>query len=59
MLYRDVAEQNSIETKYEHYIFIGFNVLQKVEQHLFKHLKKDNKASFYWDYDFKGKEGAL
>ena len=51
MLYRDVAEQKSIETKYEHYIFIGFNVLQKVEQHLFKHLKKDNKASFYWDYD--------
>lgn len=51
MLYREVAEQQSIKTQYERYIFIGFNVLQKVEQRLFRRLMHDGKASFYWDYD--------
>ena len=51
MLYRDVVENTKIEAQYEHYIFIGFNVLQKVEQLLFKRFLKEEKASFYWDYD--------
>ena len=51
MLYRDVVEKKHIETHYEHYVFVGFNVLQKVEQILFKRFLKEEKASFYWDYD--------
>ena len=51
MLYRDVVEKTKIEAQYECYVFVGFNVLQKVEQLLFKHFLKEEKASFYWDYD--------
>ncbi len=52
MLYRDVCQQ--LETKelpYSHYVFVGFNVLNKVEHRLFKHLQEQGKALFYWDYD--------
>ena len=51
MLYRDVVEKTKIEAQCECYIFVGFNVLQKVEQLLFKRFLKEEKASFYWDYD--------
>ncbi|MFC2673447.1 MAG: PD-(D/E)XK nuclease family protein, partial [Prevotella melaninogenica] len=51
MLYRDVVENAKIEAQYEHYVFVGFNVLQKVEQLLFKRFLKEEKASFYWDFD--------
>ena len=30
MLYRDVVEKPKIEAQYECYVFVGFNVLQKV-----------------------------
>ena len=50
MMYRDVIEKNNIKTQYKHYAFVGFNVLQKVEQVLFDRLK--DKAAFYWDYDY-------
>ena len=33
------------------YLFVGFNLLQKVEQRLFTHLQKEGKAHFYWDFD--------
>lgn len=33
------------------YAFIGFNALNECEKALFRHLKKSNKALFYWDYD--------
>ena len=36
---------------YDHYLFVGFNLLQKVEQQLFTHLQKEGKAHFYWDFD--------
>lgn len=36
---------------YDHYIFVGFNLLQKVEQQLFSALQKEGKAKFYWDFD--------
>ena len=36
---------------YDHYLFVGFNLLQKVEQQLFAHLQKEGKAHFYWDFD--------
>lgn len=35
----------------EKYVFVGFNVLDEVERHLFSYLKKQDKALFYWDYD--------
>ena len=36
---------------YDHYIFVGFNLLQQVEQQLFAYLKREGKAHFYWDFD--------
>ena len=51
MLYRDVVEQKQLPDRYDTYIFVGFNVLQKVEQELFSALKSEGKARFYWDYD--------
>lgn len=51
MLYRSVVENENIEFQFDEYVFIGFNLLQKVEQELFRRLKKAGKARFYWDYD--------
>lgn len=52
MLYRHVIEHLDVEAlPYERYVFIGFNVLNKVEQTLFKKLQEAGKAIFYWDYD--------
>ena len=51
MLYRNVAVEDSLTFEYEHYLFVGFNVLQTVERTLFRKLKDANKALFYWDYD--------
>lgn len=51
MLYREVAEQEYVDFRYRHYIFVGFNLLQKVEQRLFGRLKDMGRAEFYWDYD--------
>lgn len=50
-VYREVVLNNNINFKYDRYIFVGFNMLHKVEQQLFIHLQKQNKAFFYWDYD--------
>lgn len=33
------------------YVFVGFNVLNKVEETLFRKVKDAGKALFYWDYD--------
>lgn len=51
MLYRDVATNPAVDYHYDTYIFVGFNVLQKVEQEIFLRLQKDGKARFYWDFD--------
>lgn len=51
MLYRQVAEDEQLDFVYDHYIFVGFNLLQKVEQKLFTRLKDLGMANFYWDYD--------
>lgn len=51
MLYRDVVEGGEIPYLYERYLFVGFNVIQKVEQRLFSDLKSKGMARFYWDYD--------
>lgn len=50
-VYREVATKDNIEFKYDRYIFVGFNLLQQVEQKLFARLKKMGRANFYWDFD--------
>lgn len=50
-LYREVATNADIDYEYEQYLFVGFNLLQKVEQRLFQRLQKQQKARFYWDFD--------
>ncbi|NPD92748.1 PD-(D/E)XK nuclease family protein [Xylanibacter muris] len=50
-LYRKVVNDKTVVFKGERYIFVGFNVLQKVEQELFTRLKNEGKAKFYWDFD--------
>lgn len=50
-VYREVVTKDNIEFKYDRYIFVGFNLLQQVEQKLFARLKKMGKANFYWDFD--------
>jgi len=55
MLYRGVVEQmiknegSSFDGK--HFVFVGFNALNKCEEELFDYLRNNEKASFYWDYD--------
>lgn len=54
-IYRDVAEK--IKSRQldipddKHYVFVGFNVLDDVEEILFQSLQDAGCASFYWDYD--------
>ena len=50
-LYREVATDESIEFEYDTYVFIGFNLLQQVEQTLFRRLEQQGKALFYQDTD--------
>ena len=56
MLYRDVVERdifkdNAADFHFKHYIFVGFNLLQKVEQRFFRKMRDTGVAEFYWDYD--------
>ena len=52
MLYRDAIENlKTDDLPYETYVFVGFNVLNKVEHKLFSQLQDAGKALFYWDYD--------
>ena len=50
-LYREVAEQQHLDFDYDTYVFVGFNMVQQVEQRLFKMLQQQGKARFYWDFD--------
>ena len=52
MMYSHVIEHLDVDKlPYEKYVFVGFNVLNKVEHTLFTQLKDAGKAVFYWDYD--------
>ena len=52
MMYRQVVENLNLDSlPYDTYVFIGFNVLNKVEAELFRKLRDAGKALFYWDYD--------
>ena len=48
-LYRQVAEDETITFEYDTYVFVGFNLLQQVEQTLFRRLEREGKAIFYQD----------
>ena len=50
-LYRQVAEDETIAFEYDTYVFVGFNLLQQVEQTLFRRLEHEGKALFYQDTD--------
>ncbi|GHT75252.1 hypothetical protein AGMMS50262_10000 [Bacteroidia bacterium] len=49
MLMRSVVENEATAFSGKHYVFVGFNVLSRCEEELFRKLK--DRASFYWDYD--------
>lgn len=52
MLYRDVMENlDMTRLPYDYYVFVGFNVLNKVETLFFQRLQDAGRALFYWDYD--------
>ena len=52
MLYRNVIEALDTNVlRYDKYVFVGFNVLNKVETRFFSLLQEADKALFYWDYD--------
>jgi hypothetical protein len=49
MLMRSVVDNEGAVFNGKQYVFVGFNVLSKSEERLFKLLKPN--ATFYWDYD--------
>ncbi|KAA6316596.1 ATP-dependent helicase/deoxyribonuclease subunit B, partial [termite gut metagenome] len=52
MLWRNALERLDVEAlKYDTYVFVGFNMLNKVESSLFSTLRDAKRALFYWDYD--------
>ncbi len=52
MLYRNVINELDVSRlPYKRYVFVGFNVLNRVEHTLFSRLNEAGKAMFYWDYD--------
>lgn len=50
-LYRQVAETEDIDFGDNLYLFVGFNMMQRVELALAERLKSQGKARFYWDFD--------
>ena len=50
-LYREVATDTATTFEYDKYLFVGFNMIQQVEQVMFSRLQKESKAHFYWDFD--------
>ena len=52
MMYRKVMEHlDTDRLRYDRYVFVGFNVLNRVETEFFRRLQDAGKAMFYWDYD--------
>lgn len=57
MLYRDVIEhlhdtqEEPARKEQRTYVFIGFNLLHKVEMEMFSFFQEQGMAKFYWDYD--------
>ena len=56
MIIRDIVEKNEnitscADSVSDHYVFAGFNALNKCEKKLFQQFKKNGKTDFFWDYD--------
>ena len=54
MIQRDVAEKivaGTLPETDERYVFAGFNALSECEATLFSHLRRRDRADFYWDCD--------
>lgn len=45
----DCIEQQAQPLAFERVVFVGFNALNRIEERLFTHLKKEQLADFYWD----------
>ena len=50
-LYREVVEDEECDFGSATYVFVGFNALQEVERRIFRRLKENGQALFYWDFD--------
>lgn len=50
-LYRHVIEADTLNLRYDTYLFVGFNMMQQVETALYRRIKQDATCHFYWDYD--------
>ena len=50
-LLRNVVCDDNIDFGPGPYLLVGFNALLPVEQKLFRRLKRESDAHFYWDYD--------
>lgn len=50
-LQREVVRQLASFQSDKTYVFVGFNVLNTVEQSLFDELQRRGQALFFWDYD--------
>jgi hypothetical protein len=53
MIYRDVIENansGNLKIPYQKVVFVGFNAISNAEKELFKYLKNNGIAEFYWDY---------
>ena len=57
-LYRQVVTNKDIQFKHKKYLFVGFNMMQVVEQKLLDRLQREGKAAFYWDFDKYYMEGT-
>ena len=51
-LYRQVAEDESLDYEHDHYLFVGFNLMQQVEQRLIANLRRQGKARVYSDDEY-------
>lgn len=54
MIYRDFLDRiknREIAFRNQNFAIIGFNVLNKCEENIFKFLKSNYSVDFYWDYD--------
>ncbi len=55
-LYRRVVErlqhdEIQLDAQVDHYAFVGFNLLDRVEREFFAKVRREGRAWFYWDYD--------
>ncbi len=50
-LCREVVSDKGTDFGKGPYMLVGFNALLEVERHLFRRLKRESEAHFYWDFD--------